>query len=308
MDVRRTFPLDPTTEQGALIRIGTFRTIYDPSVGETGPWYINDHCIIRGHDGLWHMFGITHAEPLHPMDEKCLAHATAAKLTQTPWKKHPHALTADYVNWEEIHLWAPCVVRHEGLYYMYVCVGDEDHTRYKIHLLTSADLWTWTRHPGNPVIADGFDARDPFVLRIGDEWVLYYTATSHPEGGNHIVACQTSKDLVHWSHRRTVFLDEEKGTHGGSTESPFVLRRGKWFYLLICNNDRRNGYDSTDLYRSEDPFFWSRESRIAIISAHAPEIIRDTDGQWYVTHCGWGRGGLHLAPLHWGDNVSEASE
>ena len=23
--------------------VGAFRKIYDPSVGETGPWYINDH-------------------------------------------------------------------------------------------------------------------------------------------------------------------------------------------------------------------------------------------------------------------------
>jgi Asp-tRNA(Asn)/Glu-tRNA(Gln) amidotransferase A subunit family amidase len=36
----------------------------------------------------------------------------------------------------------------------------------------------------------GFDARDPFILRVGDQWVMYYTATSKPEGGNH------TKDLV----------------------------------------------------------------------------------------------------------------
>ena len=43
------------------------------------------------------------------------------------------------------------------------------------------------------------------VLRVGDEWVMYYTATSYPEGGNHIVACRTSRDLVNWGKRRTVF-------------------------------------------------------------------------------------------------------
>jgi len=304
MDVRRTIPAGALRDQVTLVRSGTFKRIYDPSVGESAPWYINDHCIVRDHKGLWHMFGITHAEPLHPTDERHLAHATATRLTQSPWEKQPFALSADYGNWGEQHLWAPCIIRHNGLYFMYVCVGDHDHSRYKIHLLTSVDLWTWKRHPENPVIADGFDARDPFVLKHGDEWILYYTATSNPEGGNHIVACQTSRDLVHWNHRRTVFLDDEVGTAGGSTESPFVLNRGSYYYLFICNNDRRGGYDSTDVFRSADPFRWNFDQLVGTIQAHAPEIVRDEDGRWYVTHCGWGRGGLHLAPLHWYDNES----
>lgn len=302
MEVRNSSPVDAVGDRTELIRTGVFRRIYDPSVGEDGEWYINDHCIVRDHKGMWHMFGITHVEPLQPMDEKSLAHATASRLTQIPWKKQPFAATADYERWGERHMWAPCVVHHEDHYYMYVCVGDDDHSRYKIHLLTSPDLWSWKRHPENPVIVDGFDARDPFVLRLGDEWVMYYTATSDPAGGNHIVACRTSRDLIHWGHRRTVFLDSEVGTAGGSTESPFVLRRGNSFYLLICNNDRRHGYDSTEVYRSADPFHWTFENRVGMIPAHAPEILRDTNGKWFVTHCGWGRGGLHLAPLYWNDN------
>ncbi len=78
---------------------------------------------------------------------------------------------------------------------MFYCAGDEDHTKYKIHLATSKDLKTWTRHPGNPMVVDGFDGRDPFILKVGDEWVMYYTATSKPEGGSHTVKYATSKDL-----------------------------------------------------------------------------------------------------------------
>ena len=49
-----------------------------------------------------------------------------------------------------------------------------------INLATSTDLWTWTRHPDGPLFHDGYDARDPFVIRIGEQWVMYYTATSDP--------------------------------------------------------------------------------------------------------------------------------
>ena len=41
------------------VAAGEFKKIYDPSVNEKEPWYINDHCFIRGRDGIWHMFGIT---------------------------------------------------------------------------------------------------------------------------------------------------------------------------------------------------------------------------------------------------------
>lgn len=305
MESRNTFPAATVLDRKTRVSVGTFQRIYDPGVGEAVPWYINDHCIVRDHEGLWHMFGITHPEPLLPMDEKCLAHATSPSLTQVPWKKHDFAMKADYGNWGELHMWAPCVVRHDGLYYLYVCVGDHDHSRYKIHLLTSPDLWNWKRHRDNPVIADGFDARDPFILRLEDRWLLYYTATDNPSGGKHIVACQTSRDLVHWNHRRIVFQDVEEGTSGGSTESPFIVRRRDHFYLFICNNDRRNGYDSTDVYLSDDPFHWDFDQRVGTIPAHAAEIIRDEDGQWYASHCGWGRGGLYLAPLQWLDNEAD---
>jgi beta-fructofuranosidase len=170
-----------TSQASTPFEAGTFTRIYDPSVGETEQWYINDHCFALGPDGVWHMFGITHAEPLNPMDEKCLAHACSASLAQTPWRKLPFALTADREHWDEFHLWAPFIVRHEGAYYMYVCVGDEDHRTYKIHLAVSEDLYSWTRHPTNPMVVDGFDARDPCVLRVRDRWIMYYTATSRRE-------------------------------------------------------------------------------------------------------------------------------
>jgi hypothetical protein len=288
-----------------LVGAGEFRRIYDPGTGEAEPWYINDHCFIRDREGLWHLFGITHAEPANPMDEKHLAHATSPHLRDGPWTKQPFALSTDLERWGEQHLWAPHVILHDGIYFMFVCVGDRDHSRYRIHLATSCDLGSWLRHPENPVVVDGFDARDPNIVRDGDRWIMYYTATSEPEGGAHIVASRVSVDLVHWGEPRVVYVDEERGTFGGPTESPFVVRRGRSYYLFICNNDRRGGYDTTDVYRSVDPFHWCAEDRAGTINAHAAEVIRDVDGSWYVSRCGWGRGGVYLAPLLWVDGEDD---
>lgn len=98
-----TFAIDAAPAQNnPLVSAGDFIKIYDPSVGEDARWYINDHCFARGKDGAWHMFGITHAEPAKPLDEKHFAHATASNLTQTPWKKLPFALSADETRQETI--------------------------------------------------------------------------------------------------------------------------------------------------------------------------------------------------------------
>lgn len=70
------------------------------------------------------------------------------------------------------------MIFHDKLFYMYYCGGGKDHTRYEINLAVSPDLKTWTRSPKNPMVADGFDARDPFILRVGADWVMDYTATS----------------------------------------------------------------------------------------------------------------------------------
>lgn len=287
-------------EATPLAIAGEYFRIYNPSIGENESWYINDHCFIMDKEGTWHLFGITHADPAKPWDEDNLAHATSKNLTEFPWEKHPFALSVVEDPWDEVHLWAPHVVYNDGKYYMFYCAGDKDPSKYKIHLATSDDLWTWQRHPENPVVRDGQYARDPFILKVDDKWVMYYTANSDPAGGNHIVAYRTSDDLVHWGERHTAYTDPKIGKGGGPTESPFVVQRGEYYYLLI---GPRDGYVSTDMFVSKDPFHWDIKNKVGHFDSHAAEMIRDIDGKWYVSHCGWGKGGVYLAPLYWNDGT-----
>ena len=272
---------------------GDFKLIYDPSIGEKEQWYINDHCII--HDGhSWHMFGITHAEPANPLEEKMLAHAVSPKLIGSMWEKQPHVLHYSPQDGES-HVWAPHVIKHDGLYYMYYCAGGADNAHYRIHLATSKDLYNWERSGANPLLIDGFDARDPMVLRVGDEWVMYYTANSTPTGGNHLVACVTSKDLLSWGDKRIVFTHTQSGTFGGPCESPFVVYEKGRYFLFIgpCES-----YSDTRIYMSNDPFNFMMEDEVGVIPSHALEVVVDHDGKYYATRCGWGEGGLYIAPLH----------
>jgi hypothetical protein len=290
------------------ISSGEWERIYDPSVGEAERWYINDHTFVRDQGGTWHLFGITHAEPMAPFDEKQFAHATAPAL-HGPWTKAPVALSADGA-WGETHLWAPHVIEHGGLYWMFYCAGGASKSEYRIHLATSRDCWTWERHGANPMIIDGFEARDPMVLRVGGRWVMYYTATSEREGGRHIVAAAKSDDLMHWEGRQTVYEDAMSGTGAGPTESPFVIERAGLYYLFIgpdyeslvrsreeSGRYDRGAYRRTRVLASEDPFWFGLDGLAGTIDAHAAEVIMGESGATWVSHCGWGEGGVWLAPL-----------
>ncbi len=285
-----------------LVEAGKFTEIFDPKAGEKEPWCINDHTFMRDTNGTWHVIGITHVLPIEFFRDpgKNLLHATAKSLTQSPWHKEAFAVTADWDKYGEFLMWAPYIIKHDGTYYMFVCVGNNQGHKYKIHLLTSKDMWHWDRSPANPLLIDGFDARDPVVIQNGKQWILYYTANSTPEGGDHLVACVTSDDLLHWSNKKVVFTFPRKGTFGGPTESPFVVRRGDSFYLFVCDGGTIN------VFLSKDPFHWDYKEQVGTIYAHASEVVRDVDGKWYISHAGWDHGGLSIAPLIWHDGLDES--
>ena len=285
-----------------LVEAGKFTEVYDPTASGKESWCINDHTFVRGPDRQWHVFGITHPLPLDFFKDpgNQLLHITSKELTANPWQKQPFAVVADWEKYGEKFFWAPHVIRHKGLYYMFVCVGNKDGHLYKIHLLTSKDLRHWDRSPANPLLIDGFDGRDPFVLRDGKQWIMYYTATCLPEGGHHTVVSVTSKDLKHWASRRVVFTHPKQGTFGGPTESPFVVRRGKSYYLFACDGGTIN------VFLSDNPFHWDVKKQVRTIFAHASEVVRDLDGKWFISHAGWFKGGLALAPLIWKDGLDKA--
>ncbi|MEU3945366.1 family 43 glycosylhydrolase [Streptomyces sp. NPDC029526] len=285
----------PRTPVHAWVGAGPFAHVHDPSLPGRRR-YLNDHTLIRA-GGRWHLFSIVgdSAAPGASPDsgaEVSFAHASAPAL-QGPWTPHPDALTVDPSYFGEEHLWAPHVIEADGTYWMFYAGGGRDGAA--ISLATSTDLFTWTRVPSGPLFR-GTVARDPMVLRVGGEWVMYYTELSGT-GGRHIVSCRRSADLLHWSAPATVYTDGSDDTTVSVTESPFVVERDGWYYLFI---GPRNGYDGTDVLASRDPFRFTLDGWAGHLPGHAVEVV--TDGQrWHASAAGWFHRGLYLAPLEWRD-------
>ncbi|MGW2014916.1 family 43 glycosylhydrolase [Streptomyces sp. NPDC001927] len=274
---------------------GPFTYVYDPST-PTGPRYLNDHTLVKA-QGRWHLFGIVgdsapRGESPDSAEEITFAHASAP-TPDGPWTTHPDALTLDPSYYGEEHLWAPHVVEAGGRYWMFYAAGGA--TGAAINLATSTDLFTWTREPSGPLFR-GLAARDPMVLRIGGEWVMYYTELSAP-GGHHVVAYRRSADLVSWSEPGVAFTDASTDATVSVTESPCVVERDGWYYLFI---GPRGGYEGTDVLASRDPFHFELAGYAGHVAGHAVEVVRDGD-TWHASAAGWFRHGLYVAPLHWRD-------
>ncbi|MEU9237196.1 family 43 glycosylhydrolase [Streptomyces subrutilus] len=275
---------------------GSFTHVHDPSLPGRRR-YLNDHTLIRV-NGRWHLFSIVgdSAAPGQAPDsaaEVAFAHASAPD-PYGPWTAHADALTVAPSYHGEEHLWAPHVIEAAGTYWMFYAAGGSSGAA--INLATSTDLFTWTRVPSGPLFR-GLAARDPMVVRIGAEWVMYYTELSAADG-RHLVCYRRSEDLLHWSEPGIAYADQITDANGVSvTESPFVVERDGWFHLFI---GPRGGYEGTDVLASRDPFRFTLDGYAGHVPGHAVEPV--TDGhRWYASAAGWFRHGLYLAPLHWRD-------
>ena len=254
------------------VSAGDYEHVYDPSIGESEPWYINDHTFVPiatacGTIGSRRRAMAAHDEAPHTRPHVARAVDQASV-----------ALSAD-LDAGETHLWAPHVVVHDDRYWMFYCGGGLDETAYRIQLAVSGDCWRWTRHAANPLVVDGFHARDPMVLRVGDRWVLYYTATTAPSGGQFVVKAVESDDLLTWAAPRIVYTDARAGTFGGTTESPFVVARDGLYYLFIGPDWGMNltSYRTTRVLASDDPFHFEASGRVGTIASHAPRSSSTTE-------------------------------
>ncbi|WP_163511628.1 family 43 glycosylhydrolase [Fodinicola acaciae] len=273
----------------AYVGAGAFTRVYDPTPTGSVKQYINDHTFVRASTGEWHLFGIT-GQMGAIGNEVNFAHATAPAL-YGPWTRQPYALTADRSYYGETQIWAPHVILVDGTYHMFYCSVRDNG--FGISLATSTDLVNWTKRPAGPLFY-GNANRDPYVTRIGNQWVMYYCEVGG--GDHHIVGYRTSTDLVNWSAQQVAYTDPSTTANTPSTtESPTVIQRDGYSYLFI---GPKNGYEGTDVLRSTNPFSFSYADLAGHIPGHAAEVI-DDGGTVSVSACGWFEHGVSLAPLEW---------
>jgi arabinan endo-1,5-alpha-L-arabinosidase len=261
-------------------------------------WQVNDHAILKGPDGRWHAFGITHpavaaGEPDPHEAEWFLFHAAAPvgslkqQCVKGRWQDQSKILPPQQRPNEVPAIHSPYIVKHDGKYWMFYGYSP-------IRYATSTDLWSW--QPQGEVFRQDGSARDPSVLSHDGVFYMSYTTRQS-------ILVRTSRDLLHWSEPTTVFTLAPGET--GGPESPTLLALTGGFYLLWCRWDAKLSnvgdtyQDRSFVYYSETPLNFTNREPVAEIAGHAPELFQDEDGNWWISSAERPNRGISLASVRW---------
>ena len=87
---------------------GEWKILFKP---EKNGNYVNDHSIVKGADGNWHLYGITSFEGI-PTQERYFVHGVGATFDE-PFEEVGRSIDRGTL------AWAPCVVEKDENYYNY---------------------------------------------------------------------------------------------------------------------------------------------------------------------------------------------
>jgi predicted GH43/DUF377 family glycosyl hydrolase len=237
------------------------------------------------------------------------------------WKEHPTSpvLKPRTDNWEGNSLNQPRVVKltdqHWRMYYTgWGFKGAENSSSWAFGLAESFDAGlTWTRYDDGPLMNRGSpgEADDggvfvPEVRRIGDKWMMWYTAmkVNPPKQSIHICLA-TSDDGVHWTkyaHNPVLTDDFDSGPVRNVTSRCYVRHQDGVFQMWYSH--ARPAY-RIRYAESLDGIRWERspiELALDVGPAGAwddqmveyPEVDL-VDGQWRMWFCGNGYGKVGFA-------------
>jgi beta-fructofuranosidase len=264
-------------------------------------WVPNDHTFVKADDGKWHIIGITHplvmTDPLQKGIHEgefasfhAVSTATGFKgtLEEGHYSDEPKILPPGDRPGEPLANHAPYVVMKDGLYQMV-------YGPSPLRLAVSSDLYEW--EPRGNLFFEEDGARDPNLLYHDGMYYMVFC-------GEKSVRLRESKDLLTWNEPVTIF--ESKSF---DPESPSLLHFNNAFYLFVCSWDGIwdqkeivGAYQhKTYVLHSDDMYNFGvdDEKKIATLNAHAPEIFRDEEGDWYISSVEWPNRGVSVDRLKW---------
>jgi beta-fructofuranosidase len=209
-------------------------------------------------------------------------------------------------SWESMATWTGSVLEHGGLWHLlYTGTRATDSgVEQRIALATSADLFTWTRHPSNPVIeldprwyerVEHEAWRDPWLMRdpAGDGFHALITARAKTGelDARGVIGHAWSPDLVRWEVRPPL---TEPGEFGHMEVPQVALVDGTPVLLFSVAPDRfgaarraRHLHETAGTYMAVGESLlgpWDIEGArvIPVEDLYSARLVRDRAGEWQV--------------------------
>lgn len=227
------------------------------SVGSAGTWILKEDDLnkppaLRKFRGRYWM--VYHAYPRNGYEEGPaeigLAWTEDENLMDWHRLDEPIFSWKDGDAWERGGLYKACVVENDGVFSMfYNAKNTETRWTEQIGLATSEDLVHWTRHKDNPVVrvtSDSWDSQfvsDPFVVRDGNLWVMYYFGYDLQHAQNGIAF---SRNLQEWGKHSCPIL---RHGHPGDIDDIHAHKAS----VLMHENVLYHFYCAARKYQPGDP-------------------------------------------------------
>ena len=111
----------------------------------------------------------------------------------------------------------------------------------------------------------------------------------------------TSADFHNWSEPVVIYKPKKESYQ---TESPVLIPYDGLFYLFWTLWDTADkttyGYcPRSYVHCSESPMDFHDKPVLAEFTVHAPEILQDKSGQWFISSADHPHRGVSVAPLAW---------
>ncbi|HVX65418.1 MAG TPA: family 43 glycosylhydrolase [Bryobacteraceae bacterium] len=187
--------------------------------------------------------GVYHAYPAAGYEQGAAVIGLAWSSDLRKWQlEQPCLRAADGAAWERGGLYKPCLVEHQGTFYLFYNAKTEaSRWHEQTGVATSRDLKTWTRHAANPLIPNGpagspdeLFASDPCVLSFGKQWAFFYFGLDGRGVARDLVAA--GPDLLHPAKCEGVLIDV--GAAGSVDErfahKPSMICRDGVLYHFYC--------------------------------------------------------------------------
>lgn len=195
--------------------------------------------------------GVYHSYPNQGYEEGAAVIGICRSKNLRNWILDPPSLLPqDGAAWERGGLYKPCLVEHDGKYYLFYNAKNQTTGRWyeQTGVAVSTDLKLWIRYAQNPIIPNGGPgspderfASDPCVLRDGDQWAIYYFGLDGKGVARDLLA--TGHDFFHVTKSGRIIIDV--GPPGSVdaiyAHKPSLIAHQNDLYHFYCAVSKKEG-------------------------------------------------------------------